>query len=235
MNKLISFDIEIASTIPEGVDDWSTLHPLGISCAATWASDEDKPRVWCGRYFFGDIARQMSIDEVCAMIAHLSNMQDEGYRIVTFNGAGFDFRELAASLPLDWGRKCQELAWNHCDIFFQVFCQLGYSPGLAAIAEGMGVGSKTKDVDGALAPELWQAGQYGKVLDYVANDALLTLQTAQAIEAAGEVRWTSRSGRPQVEPIDRQLSVAEASELPVPDTSWMDDAWSRSKFVGWLQ
>ena len=51
MNKtrqLIAFDIEIAESLPDGVEDWLQHRPLGISCAATVASGE--PAVlWYGK------------------------------------------------------------------------------------------------------------------------------------------------------------------------------------------
>jgi hypothetical protein len=31
------------------------------------------------------------------------------------------------------------------------------------------------------------------------------------------------------------LSVSDAMKLPLPDTSWMDNAWERSKFTAWLK
>lgn len=233
MNRFISFDIEIATTIPEGVEDWSTLHPLGITCAATWASDENRPRVWCGRDDWGAISAQMMQDELIALVAHLDDAVADGYKIVSLNGAGFDFRELAMSSGQH--EICKDLAWNHYDLFFTLFCILGYAPGLNAIAQGMGCGSKTVNVDGAKAPELWQNGKYGQVLDYVANDAKLTLDVAQAVKSCGEVRWTSKSGRPQVVNVDQWLTVRESIELELPDNSWMKGkGWERSKFVGWL-
>lgn len=232
MNKFLSFDIEIAMSIPEGTEDWSALHPMGITCAATYASDEDKPRVWCGRDDWGAISPQMTVDELTGLLAYMDNAVADGYSIVTLNGAGFDFRELAASSQ-QW-QICKDLAWNHLDLFYTLFCKLGYAPGLNAIATGMGCGSKTQDVDGARAPELWAVGQYGKVLEYVANDAKLTLDVAQAVASVGEVRWTSKSGRPQVVNVDRWLTVRESSLLELPNNSWMDKPWTRDKFVGWM-
>ena len=41
MNKIIALDLEISEPIPAGVDDWSTLHPIGIAALGMWASDEE--------------------------------------------------------------------------------------------------------------------------------------------------------------------------------------------------
>jgi hypothetical protein len=33
---------------------------------------------------------------------------------------------------------------------------------------------------------------------------------------------------------DGWLTVREALELPLPNTSWMDEPWPRERFTGWL-
>lgn len=232
--KYLAFDIEIAKSIPEGTTDWATLHPMGITCAATWASDEDKPLLWCGvsdTYY--SFAPQMDKAHICRLVDCLDDYAQRGYRIVTVNGAGFDFRELAESS----GRRadCKSINLQHTDCFFHIFCKLGYSPGLDAMSKGMGLPGKMKDLDGALAPDMWRNGDYGKVLSYVAQDSRQTLDLAMAVEAAGELRWTAKSGRPNSVKIPQWLTVKEALQLPEPDTSWMPDPWQRSKFTGWCQ
>ena len=232
MTKWLAFDIEIAKTIPEGIDDWSSLHPLGISCAATWASDESTAKVWCGRDAWGAISPQMTMKELWLLVDYLHQMTLNGYQIVGLNTAGFDFRELAAS-SCRW-HVCKEIAWSHVDLFFHVFCERGFSPGLNAMAHGMDLAGKTEGIDGAKAPELWAKGQYGKVLEYVVQDVRTTLDVAIAVESEGFLRWASKSGKLQAVRIDRWLPVVDAAELPVPDNSWMDKPWTREKFVGWL-
>jgi hypothetical protein len=118
-------------------------------------------------------------------------------------------------------------------MYFHLFCLLGYGPGLGRAAKGMGLAGKTEGMDGALAPEMWQRGDYGKVLQYVGQDVRTTLDLALAVESAGELRWVSKSERPMSIKVKRWLTVTEALELPLPDTSWMKDAWTRDKFVGW--
>lgn len=233
MNKFLAFDIEIAMEIPEGVDDWTKLHPMGITCAATWASDESRPRIWCGRDYWGAISHQMSTDELSRLIDHMIAYQSAGYQVLTFAGAGFDFLELAAASNR-WD-ACKSLAWNHVDMMFQTICLLGYTPGLNRLAKGMGLEGKTEGVDGAKAPELWKNGYYGKVLEYVAQDVRTTLDVAQAVIDCGQMRWESKTGRQQGLKINQWLSVEVASLLPEPNVSWMTDPWPRSKFIGWMQ
>lgn len=232
MNQWLAFDIEIARLIPDDAQDWAALHPLGITCAATWASNEDKPMVWCGRDDWGSIAPQMNQVELAQLTNYLHHKTMQGYQVVGLNTAGFDFRELAVSSGEI--EICKELAWGHCDLFLHVFCLKGFSPGLAAMAKGMDLPGKTDGMDGVKAPEMWNRGEYGKVLEYVVQDVRTTLDVAQAVEDDGWLYWTSKSGRPQAIKIERWLSVVESMELPLPDTSWMDEPWDRSKFVGWL-
>ena len=61
--KLIAFDIEIARSLPDGVEDWSHHRPLGISCAATLTGGE--PAVlWYGKKGEGEYGTQMNPAEV---------------------------------------------------------------------------------------------------------------------------------------------------------------------------
>lgn len=229
--KYLAFDLEIAKTIPFD-QDLDAHRPLGITCAATWASDADTPMVWCGRGDYGQIAPAMNVTEVKALVNYLQSATYQGYTLLSFNGAGFDFRCLAD----DGGDPavCKSLALSHVDLFFHLFCRLGYAPGLGRAAKGMGLAGKTEGMDGALAPDLWKRGQYGQVLQYVAQDVRTTLDLAVAVESTHELRWMSKSERPMVISVDRWLTVTEAMELPEPDTSWMKDRWTRGKFTKWL-
>ena len=48
-------------------------------------------------------------------------------------------------------------------------------------------------------------------------------------------RWVARSGKVRQMELPRGwLTVGEALELPLPDTSWMDEPWPREKFTGWM-
>ena len=86
--KLASFDLEIASVVPETVQEWSKVRGLGISCAAIALSDADEIRVWEGKPRF---AKQNSI----ALVKRLMELRDQGYMLITWNGCSFDFRVLA--------------------------------------------------------------------------------------------------------------------------------------------
>jgi len=227
--KWLAFDLEIAkiTSFDQDLDD---QRPLGITCAATWASNANMPLLWCGRDQYGQIAPAMNPNEVSNMLNYLQLAIYQGYTLLTFNGAGFDIKTMAETADRE---VCKSLALSHVDMYFHLFCLFGYGPGLDRAAKGMGLAGKTEGVDGAFAPELWQRGEYGKVLQYVAQDALMTLRLAEAVEQACQLRWTSKAGKPTAARVPRWLTVTEALELPLPDTSWMTKAWTREKFIGW--
>ena len=82
---------------------------------------------------------------------------------------------------------------------------------------------------------LWAEGKREEVLEYVAQDVRTTLELAQVCESLGELRWVARSGRLRSMALgEGWLTVWEALELPLPDTSWMSEPWPREKFTGWM-
>jgi hypothetical protein len=90
-------------------------------------------------------------------------------------------------------------------------------------------------MSGALAPQLWAAGRYQQVLDYVAQDVRITLQIAQQCEKQRRFRWVTRKGT--LSSLDLPhgwLSVESAMLLPEPDTSWMTSRIPRQRFTKWL-
>jgi hypothetical protein len=90
-------------------------------------------------------------------------------------------------------------------------------------------------MSGKVAPVLWAEGRREEVLRYVARDARTTLELATACEALGALRQLARSGRLRTMRLaEGWLTVEAAQELPLPDTSWMDEPWSRAKLTDWM-
>ena len=221
--KYAAFDLEIVKDMT-GVSDWWSATPLGVSCVAVAMSDSDNAIVWSGYPQLGATGLR------CAVVG-LCDLTDDGYTLVGFNSLGFDLRLLA----LESGKhdECKELASNHIDMFFHLFCELGYAPGLDKLCEGMGTPRKTKGVDGAKAPELWAKGEHNAVIDYCVQDVRSTVALFLAAEERGGVQWTSKSGKTVVCDFEKWMTVAQSLSLPEPDNSWMADPWQRSKFAGW--
>jgi hypothetical protein len=153
---------------------------------------------------------------------------------VTWNGVGFDLDILAEESGMP--EECRRLAAGHVDMMFHVLCRLGYGVRLDGAAKGMGLAGKPEGMNGAVAPALWAEGRREEVLAYVAQDVRTTLELATACEASGVMRWIARSGRVRTMrlPEEGWLSVEAARELSLPDTSWMDEPWSRGRFTEWM-
>lgn len=230
--KYLSFDIETAKILPGFVDDLMAERPLGISCAAALAEDELMPQLFHSVDGNGRPALQMSQADVSKLVDFLVKRTAAGYTIVTHNGLGFDFDILAE----ESGRleDCKKLALDHVDMMFHVFCVKGFGVGLDAAAQAMGL-SKMEGVDGSQAPQLWKDGEHQRVLDYVGQDVNITLKVARACDRNRAFRWVTKRGKFSDFAIrDGWLTVRDALELPLADTSWMDDPWPRLKFTGWL-
>jgi hypothetical protein len=251
--KHVTFDLEITKEIPEGEDDWKTHRPLGISCAATLTSSGET-RLWHGSLPGGAIfdsvmlPARMTSEECQDLAFYLCAMYGKGFRVVTFNGLGFDLDVLQEECGGgEWLDSCRILALDHIDMAFQMLCQRGFMVGLAAMADGLGLAGKTEGMSGALAPKMWAESRkaQNEVLEYVAQDARTTAETYEALLAQKKLWWMTKRGtrtRSPWEPIilkdgddARLLTVAEALMLPEPDVSWMDDPWPRSKFMGWTE
>jgi len=254
--EYVAFDLEIAKELPEGCEDWKAHRPLGISCAVTLAvspeaEGERTERRWHGaEQADGRLASRMTPQECQALADYLLMKKSQGYQIVTWNGLGFDFDVLAEEVnDLDVWQALRDLALVHVDPAFQMLCEKGFMCGLEAAAQGLGVGKKFEDVHGADAPVLWkqERDDQDRVLDYCAQDVALTAAVHDEIVKRRYLTWIRKDGRvsspwrptfytPTEMAADRRLlTVTEALALPLPDTSWMDKPWSRSKFLGWTE
>jgi hypothetical protein len=239
--KYLTFDIEIAKTLPEGESDWKAHRPLGITCAAAASSDGGLWN-WWAQDPYGRFTSKMTENQ-CQDVVNSLLMLAEDYTILTWNGLGFDFNALGeeANFPHIEGmmpelQKCKALALNHIDMMFHFFASKGFPLGLDAAAKGMDLPRKpprkSEGITGANAPKIWANGEYHRVLDHVSWDAKNILMLAEAVDNAGHLNWTARNG-PNSWDCQKWLTVKEAMALPEPDTSWMSDPRPRSKFYEW--
>jgi len=228
-----AFDIEIVKSIPEG-QDWKHIRPLGISCAATIKSGCSHPDYFYHGMPNDPIEGAMNIDELQKLVSHL--LQAKDCKIVTWNGLGFDFDVLAEEYgEMDVIRK---MALNHIDMMFHFFCVKGYMVGLNAVAKGLGLPGKTEGMHGDLAPIMWAKSldERKKVVEYVGQDAITTLQVAEETEGRGFFKWTTKSGNMAYFALDSNwLTVNEALKLPEPDQSWMNNPKKREDFLAWMK
>ncbi len=234
MRRFLAFDIETAKLLPEGVDDILAHRPLGIVCAAAVASDLPRPVVWHGKDDAGGPAGRMTSGEAERMVADLAAFTSQGYTLVTWNGLKFDFDVLGEESGQV--KECARLAADHVDMLFHVVCTRGHRVSLQRAAEGMRLPGKQAGISGAAAPEMWAAGRCKEVLDYCIQDVRVTLQLAEACERAGHLAWVTQRGDRGQMPLPRGwLTVREAKDLPLPDTSWMSRPPSREDHLGWVR
>ena len=232
--RYLAFDIETAADISGPDFNWREHRPIGITCAAAVSADEPKPQVWHGRTDDGTPAARMSTEDAASLAKYLRAKVADGYTIITWNGLGFDFDVLAEeSGEAD---LCRDLAVNHTDLMFHIFCEKGFPVSLANAAAGMGVPGKAKNISGNQTPGMWARGEHRQVLDYVAQDVCVTLQIALEAERRRSFYWRTQAGKIRAFPLyGSWLSVREALKLPEPDTSWTDDPIPRPQFTSWLR
>jgi hypothetical protein len=232
--EYLAFDLETAKDVPGEDFNWRPHRPLGISCAATLASDTAEPVLWYGKMPDGSPSPRMTRDEAQELVRYLARKAGEGYRILTWNGLGFDFDILAEESGA--AEMCKECAFGHLDMMFQVFCLQGFPIGLDKTAQGMGLPGKPPGMSGAKAPILWAQGRFNEVLSYVGQDVRIALQVAQACDSRHKLHWITRKGtKASVSLPNGWITVREALRLPLPDTSWMSAPIPRSDYVGWLK
>src|SRR5438309_1985401 len=143
--RYLAFDIETAKDFPDE-DNWRPHRPLGISCAATLASDSDQMVLWYTKIKKDLPAEKMSKKDALELVQYLTQMAEKGYIILTWNGLTFDFDILAEESGA--GEKCKTCALNHVDLMFHIFCTLGYPVGLDSAAQGMGLPGKPAGMSG---------------------------------------------------------------------------------------
>ncbi|MEO8495607.1 MAG: ribonuclease H-like domain-containing protein [Planctomycetota bacterium] len=231
--KYLAFDIETSKTVPGADFNWKPHRPLGISCIASQATDENEPRVWLTRTPSGTPAPQMSRADLAAFVQHLDDAMRDGCVPLSWNGLAFDFDVLAEESGL--ADLCKKLALAHVDMMFHVVCVKGFRVSLNSAASGLRLQGKLDGVEGIDAPSLWAAGKYDLVTQYVSQDVRTTLAVARESQKRRAFKWTTRKGTTSSMPLPSGwLRVEAARKLPLPDISWLSDAPSRRDFTAWL-
>jgi hypothetical protein len=242
----VAFDVEIAKPVPEGAD--ILVHRPGIACAALARESGDQTSILfdpsASPELFDGQTRTMTRDGALRILAALEEAEGRGDTLVTWNGAGFDFRLLAD----ETGRHadCVRLAMASVDMMFQVLCERGHPLSLDAALKGAGLPPKMDQVtlrsgdavriSGAEAPQYWQAGEYGAVAAYCAADAERTAALAAACQRSRRLAWTSQKGRPnEIYLRTGWLTVEQCLALPLPDTSWMTKPMRREDVLAWTR
>ena len=241
----VAFDVEIAKPVPEGPD--ILVHRPGIACAALAREGSGPASILfdpdVSPEMFDPATKTMTREGALRILGALEEAVGRGDRVVTWNGAGFDFRLLAD----ETGRHadCARLARHSVDMMFQILCDRGHPLALDTALAGMGLPSKIHtvtladgrvvEVDGRMAPDLWQAGEHEAVMIYCGGDVAGTLALALACRDRKRLTWISRAGKTNHMKLGaRWLTVEECLALPKPDTSWMTNPLRPEDVVGWM-
>jgi len=242
----VAFDVEIATPVPDGPDILS--HRPGIACAALAREEEGAAAILfdpsASPELFDMRSRTMTRDGALRILAALEEAVGRGDTLVTWNGAGFDFRLLAD----ETGRHadCVRLTVGSVDMMFQVLCERGHPLSLDAALKGAGLPPKMEQVvlrsgvpvhiSGIEAPQYWQAGEYAAVAAYCAADAERTAALAAFCQRSRRLAWTSQKGRlNEIHLRTGWLTVEQCLALPLPDTSWMTKPMRREDVLAWTR
>ena len=242
--SFLAFDMEIAKPVPDGGD--LLAHRPGIACAALATEGETETVVMFDPAAMPDLfdaATKVMTQAGATRVLHaLDAAVGRGHTLVTWNGAGFDFRLLAD----ETGRHadCARLALESVDMMFQVLCERGHPLSLDSALKGASLPAKVGQVtlangqvvqiNGADAPRYWQEGEYAAVMHYCAADAKRTLDLAVACQRSRRLAWISQKGRPNDMYLRTGwLTVEQCLALPLPDTSWMTRPIAREDVLKW--
>jgi hypothetical protein len=241
--KFATFDLELADDLPE--DNWKDHRPLDISCAAVGYSEgpdkEVTTIVWQGDPI-------LKPQDGLYIFDQLYRLKTSGYRIVTWNGCGFDFPVLSDLAKENFEkaeRYIAHMTLAHIDMMLIVTFTKGFYLSLEAALKGAGIKGKLKeltlsdgstitDMSGAKAPELWRKGEKEAVVEYLKQDVIQPLELAYIASERSQIKWKSQRGNPMVVGFPKLYSVRECFDLPKPDTSWMTDPPTREQFIDWM-
>lgn len=164
---MIVFDVEIEKCIPgreqknpkyQYAESWTDFVGMGIACVCVMDYAEGRPRV-----FLKD------------NLSQLNELLRRSDCIVGFNNHKFDNQLLMAhGVTIDPRRSYDilEEVWKALGIGLKY--NSGTHGGFSLDAFVQKNFAKKKSGKGRLAPELWQDGCYGEVIDYCHNDVNLT-------------------------------------------------------------
>ncbi len=234
--RFAAFAFETASVIPDRVTDLSPYMPFGISCAGLAFEDRQEVVIW------QDVPR-IDKDGCKKIVAHLQQVVDNGYTLVSWAGCSYYFESLAEESGLT--EQCAKLALEHVDLMMLLNFTTGQRVTLNEALDGADLprtlagvqlsdGSLVTDMNGLKVPKLWDRGEYRAVLEYLKSELAQLLALVRSISTEKEIRWVSRSGRRFSIPMSEFPSAKACFEIPEPDVSWMDDSLPRQAFVEWM-
>ncbi|WP_341246870.1 ribonuclease H-like domain-containing protein [Nereida ignava] len=227
-----AFDIETSGLFDGDV-------PPDVTCCAVRIEASATPHI---RLFHSNWAAAMTTDDLADLVEYLYALHLAGVTIVTFNGAGFDFKVL-------WAHLCgvpslctmlRELVQGHADLMFEFASRHGYYTSMQSLSLGTGLPGKTGDGGDAIG--MWcgaaaTATTRAAVLAYCANDVRCLAELYRHICANGTATRITKAGNHRVcefsSPPDTVDAAAARWRRSEVDLSWMTDPPQILEAVAW--
>ena len=229
-----AFDIETTGLFDGEV-------PPDVTCCAVRLEASATPHV---RLFHSDWAKAMSTRDLADLVEYLYALHLTGVKIVTFNGAGFDFKVL-------WAHLCgipamctmlREIVHGHVDLMFEFASRHGYYTSMQSLSLGTGLPGKTGaggDAIGMWCGEDATPASKAAVLAYCANDVRCLAELYRHICANGTATRITKAGNHRVcefsTPPDTVVAAAARWRTAEVDMSWMDDPPRILDAVAWAE
>lgn len=173
---------------------------------------------------------------------------EEGIYTVTWNGLVEIFEPLAKIAPDDRTRRMwEEIALEHIDIAFGMFCARGFTTNLGGVLEGMNIPDRIQALDAFTASQNWnQSYEVQATIFRILYERALTLsELYKRTTKSQRLAWLSSTKsaawwKPDLviakDGSVRLLTVRESLQLPEPDVSWMQRKFHRTRmdFCAWM-
>jgi len=147
----------------------------------------------------------MSQAEVRSMIEQFAAWVDEGYTLLSWNGARLRLQRSGRGVGPDGGMRTHRP--RPCGHDVHVVCALGYPVALGKAAEGLGLPGKSGGISGCDAPVMWAQGRFAEVLEYNTQDSRLALAIALEAERRGELLWITPQGHHGAHAAEARLGI----------------------------
>ena len=161
-------------------------------------------------------------------------------RVVTFNGAAFDFQKL---YQLTKNQGCKQLAKDSVDIMLQFTAEAGYFSSMDSFTKGTFQDEgMSKTNSGGWAAEAWFKGEGEAVLLYCESDVAVLRNIYNAALARGQLVRLTKAGKarpwvistsPGPSMFVSSLACLRQWQTNKPNTSWMDDPPDLAKGLAW--
>jgi hypothetical protein len=211
-------------------------------------------------------ARVMNGSEVLGLVAHMWSLcgdpavpEPERMRVLAWNGIGYDLcllykhcQRFSTAAGIVAADRVSQMALASCDPMLNFTYRKGFPVKLSAAAKALSL-PMSKTGEGAECAMNWMTGDRTDrvhVLEYCANDVVMTAAIFQEMQRTGSIKWVTRSGkraewRPPANSGELAAPCSEVMTWTFANNDFMRSKngtldWEMSvpcpeSFVGWLR